>query len=496
MKYSIRTQLIISFAGLIAVMLALYLLINNLFLENFYISQKETDLIEIYNAINSVEDYADYQGDAFDTDFRRISGTNNVSLVILYVDTNGSAWAVYQSKEDKVMFARIQGYLYGFNLQDDERDVLLQTDSYRIQKFKDSADSTEYLEAWGRLDNGCYLLMRIPLQSIVENVKISNQFILYIILAATLLSIFFVWWISKRISEPIRELTILSRRMANLEFDAKYTSGGKNEIGELGKNFNHMLETLERTISELKTANNELQKDIEKKTQIDEMRKEFLSNVSHELKTPIALIQGYAEGLKECINDDEQSREFYCEVIMDEASKMNNMVKKLLSLNQLEFGNDVVNMVRFNLTELLGGVVQSTHILAEQKNVTVVFAETAPLYVWGDEFKLEEVVTNYVSNALNHVNEGGRIEVRTERQGDKVRTSVFNTGSHIPEDELEKVWIKFYKVDKARTREYGGSGIGLSIVKAIMESMHQQYGVYNSADGVCFWFELDCSKGE
>ena len=109
---------------------------------------------------------------------------------------------------------------------------------------------------------------------------------------------------------------------------------------------------------------------------------------------------------------------------------------------------------------------------------------------------MEEVVTNYVSNALNHVNEGGRIEVRTERQGDKVRTSVFNTGSHIPEDELEKVWIKFYKVDKARTREYGGSGIGLSIVKAIMESMHQQYGVYNSADGVCFWFELDCSKGE
>lgn len=496
MKHSIKTQLIISFAGLIGVMLALNLLINNLFLEKFYIRQKESDLIEIYNEINRVEDYADYQGDAFDRNFRRISGTNNVDLVILYVDTNGSAWAVYQSQEDKIMFARIQGYLYGFNLLDDERDVLLQTSSYSIQKFKDSADSTEYLEAWGKLDNGCYLLMRIPLQSIVENVKISNQFTFYIIIAASLLSILLVWWISKKISDPIQELTILSRRMANLEFDAKYTSGGKNEIGELGKNFNHMSETLEKTISELKTANNELQKDIEKKTQIDEMRKEFLSNVSHELKTPIALIQGYAEGLQECINDDEQSREFYCEVIMDEASKMNNMVKKLLSLNQLEFGNDVVNMVRFDLTELLGGVVQSTRILAEQKNVSVQFDEQAPVYVWGDEFKLEEVVTNYVSNALNHVNEGGRIEVSVGRQGDKVRTSVFNTGSHIPEEDLEKVWIKFYKVDKARTREYGGSGIGLSIVKAIMESMHQQYGVYNCEDGVCFWFELDCSKGE
>lgn len=496
MKHSIKTQLIISFAGLIAVILGLYLLVNNLFLEKFYIRQKMTDLIDIYNEINVVEDIADYQGDAFEKNFRRINGKNNAELNILWIGADGSAYSVYQSRDNTIMFARIQGYLYGFNLVDDDRDILLQTNSYSIQRFKDSVDSTEYLEAWGKLANGCYFLLRIPVQSIVENVKISNQFTLYIILAAILLSTFFVWWISRRISEPIQELTILSGRMADLDFDAKYTSGGENEIGELGKNFNHMSETLEKTISELKTANNELQKDIEKKTQIDEMRKEFLANVSHELKTPIALIQGYAEGLQECINDDEQSREFYCDVIMDEASKMNNMVRKLLSLNQLEFGNDVVNMARFDLTELLGGVVQASQILAEQKNVSILFDGKTPVYAWGDEFKLEEVVTNYVSNALNHVTEGGRIEVKTELLDGKVRTSVFNTGKQIPEEDLDKIWIKFYKVDKARTREYGGSGIGLSIVKAIMESMHQGYGVYNCEDGVCFWFELDCSKGE
>ena len=110
---------------------------------------------------------------------------------------------------------------------------------------------------------------------------------------------------------------------------------------------------LEKTISELKTANNELQRDVEKKEAIDEMRKEFLANVSHELKTPIALIQGYAEGLQEEINDDPESRQFYCDVIVDEAAKMNNMVKKLLTLNQLEFGNDVVAMERFDLTALV-----------------------------------------------------------------------------------------------------------------------------------------------
>ena len=234
----------------------------------------------------------------------------------------------------------------------------------------------------------------------------------------------------------------------------------------------------------------ELQKDIEKKIQIDEMRKEFLSNVSHELKTPIALIQGYAEGLQECINDDPESREFYCDVIIDEAGKMNNMVKKLLSLNQLEFGNDQVTMERFNITELIRGVVQSSQLLASQKEADLRFVQKNPVYVWGDEFKIEEVITNYVSNALNHVDYDKKIEVKIIQKGKLIRVSVFNTGEPIPQEDLDKIWIKFYKVDKARTREYGGSGIGLSIVKAIMDSMNQKCGVINYDNGVEFWFEL------
>lgn len=280
--------------------------------------------------------------------------------------------------------------------------------------------------------------------------------------------------------------------MANLNFDAKYTSTSEDEIGVLGNNLNRMSGELEKTISELRTANNELQKDIEKKEQIDEMRKEFLSNVSHELKTPIALIQGYAEGLQECINDDQESREFYCDVIIDEAAKMNNMVKKLLSLNQLEFGNDTVNMERFDLTELVKGVVQSAQLLASQKEAEIRFLQEEPISVWGDEFKIEEVVTNYVSNALNHVDFEKKIEIKAVKRGDVVRLSVFNTGARIPEEDLDKIWIKFYKVDKARTREYGGSGIGLSIVKAIMDSMNQKCGVINYENGVEFWFELAC----
>lgn len=227
------------------------------------------------------------------------------------------------------------------------------------------------------------------------------------------------------------------------------------------------------------------------KIQIDEMRKDFLSNVSHELKTPIALIQGYAEGLRECINDDEESRDFYCEVIMDEASKMNQMVKKLLTLNQLECGQEKVIMERFDLTALVRGVVQSAGILGQQKGAKIIFEQEQSVYAWADEFKIEEVITNYVSNALNHVANEMIVEVKICSVNQKIRVSVFNTGLPIPEEDLDKIWIKFYKVDKARTREYGGSGIGLSIVKAIMDSFRQKCGAINYDNGVEFWFELD-----
>lgn len=279
--------------------------------------------------------------------------------------------------------------------------------------------------------------------------------------------------------------------MAALDFDARYVSGGKDEIGELGNNFNVMSEQLEQAISELKSANVELQKDIDKKTQIDEMRREFLSNVTHELKTPIALIQGYAEGLKDNINDDEESREFYCDVIIDEAAKMNEMVKKLLNLNQLEFGEDQVNMERFDLNAVIKGVLQSSDILIRQKEAKVLFTGGDPLYVWGDEFKVEEVITNYLTNALNHLDYDHTIEISCKKEGNVVKTTVFNTGDPIPEEDLDKVWVKFFKVDKARTREYGGSGIGLSIVKAIMDSFHQQCGCQNYDNGVAFWFTLE-----
>ena len=489
MKYSIKKQMIAIFIGLLACMVVALLVINMTFLEPYYIQNKEKSFREMYETLNQVAQDQSYSDEEVSSDVAKQAERNNLSFLIIDETTGNKYTNVYNQE---MLFNQLLGYV--INQSQQNAEILESTDAYQMLQAKDPWNETEYLVMWGNFEDGSQFLMRSPLESMRESAAISNRFLIYIgsvlILAAGAL----VWYFSKKLTDPIRELANLSDKMANLDFEAKYTSGGKNEIGELGANFNRMSSRLESTISELKKANNSLLKDIEQKEKMEEMRNEFLGNVSHELKTPIALIQGYAEGLKDGVNDDAESRDFYCDVIMDEAMKMNQMVKNLLTLNQLEFGDEDISFERFDLAALIRGVLQSMEILAQQDELKIIFRQESPVYVWADEFKTEQVVRNYVSNAFHHASGDKVIEVKIQRESKKARTSVFNTGTPIPEEDLKHIWEKFYKVDKAHTREYGGNGIGLSIVKAIMESFHQEYGVKNYDNGVEFWFELDVKK--
>ena len=484
MKHSIKRQMMTVFVGLILFMIVVFMIVNGSFLEKYYISNKKSEFIKVYTMVQEAVENGTINSETPEKDLGRLTEKNNISIAVIDSEYN----VVYTNvREKQMMVVQLFGYLYDKNHQ----EVLEKTDSYDICKSVDPQNNTEYLTMWGSFDNGDIFIMRSPLESIRSAVTIFNRFIGVVGGCVILVSVLLAWYFSKRITEPIMELATLSQKMADLDFDAKYTSGGSNEIGVLGENFNRMSERLEQTISNLKEANYKLQKDIEQKEKRENMRSEFLGNVSHELKTPIALIQGYAEGLKEGVNDDPESREFYCEVIMDEAGKMNRMVKNLLALNQLEFGEDDVQFERFDITSLISGVLQSLDILIEQKEAQVIFRHKNPVYVWADEFKVEQVVRNYVNNALNHVDGEKVIEIKITQENDMAKITVFNTGTPIPEEDLPHIWEKFYKVDKARTREYGGNGIGLSIVKAIMDSFGKGYGAINHTNGVEFWFELD-----
>lgn len=479
---SVKVQMFTTFVGLIIVALLVIGVVNYCFLDDLYLAHKKEVITESYEEINGMNDVSD----SFSGQLRRTALKNNLSITV----TSPNFDVINSTSRDSIRLAgRLFGYYTGW--YEEKVEIIEQTSRYLMQQTKDVNVSLNYLEMWGVLNNGNYFIIRTPIESVNESAMISNRFLVLVGSFTTVAAGVIIWFWAKRFTRPITELTEISRRMTELDFNARYSGKSYNEIDVLGDNFNCMSQELEATISELKTANIELMKDNEEKTQIDEMRKDFINNVSHELKTPIALIQGYAEGLQENISDDAESREFYCGVIIDEAEKMNRMVKKLLVLNQLEFGNEQVIMERFELTSLIRGIVQSTDILIQQKQAEVYFDELEEVYVWGDEFKVEEVVTNYLTNALNHLKYDKKIDIRIQRLQDCIRVSVFNTGDPIPEQELDKIWIKFYKVDKARTREYGGSGIGLSIVKAIVESMNQKCGVQNYDNGVEFWFTLD-----
>ncbi len=511
---SIRMKLILTMIFILGLIMISFWVLNYAFLPGYYQNKKVSMLQDSYAQVNRiVEKDKDYlEKDA------ELSSNSTLSLEKLEEDRSSSIYvfqltnflskiyysfdypneSVISEEQSRIIKEMTREYVPGIQVdghsQDRPKDkeLIQKGNHFSVYKVMDDRIGSNYIELFGQLDSGDFVYLRTNFQSMTENVKIFNHFMGYIAIGALVIMMVLMILVGNSFTKPILQIADIAKRMADLDFEVKYPVKTGDEIGVLGNSINVLAETLESTISELKSANNELQKDIQDKIQIDEMRKEFLSNVSHELKTPIALIQGYAEGLQDNISEDQESRDFYCEVIIDEANKMNKMVKKLLTLNQIEFGKEQVNFERFDIVEVVKSVIQSASLLAEQKEAEIkLLEEYEAIYVWADEYMIEEVITNYISNAIHHVDGEKRIEVSMQQRGDVLRVSVFNTGLPIPEEDIDKIWIKFYKVDKARTRAYGGSGIGLSIVKAVMDSMNQQCGAINHADGVEFWFELD-----
>ena len=527
-KKSLKVKLSLILIGMVLLISVSSVLLSNIFLKRFYLAKKNQTLISTFEKIDDMyaaelQGKTTESGESSSTDeslgsyaipdsgisdelylqLDKLSQTRNLSVIIYrdmsspifdYMLKSNTKLLLYSSlgmnQNSKVESSNIYSDYINADKSGDAASV--KTDSYEIEKVNVKRLGASYIYLAGTFKNGDHILIRASFSSITESAALSNQFFLYISLVAALIGFVVMYFVSNRFLGPITVLTNIAKRMSELDFTAKYEVKTEDEVGVLGNSMNMLSETLEQALAELKEANTELKKDLEKKEQIDAMRKEFLSNVSHELKTPIALIQGYAEGLMDNINDDEESKEFYCEVIVDEARKMNRMVKKIMDLNQLEFGYNTVTMEHFDIIAMIRAVIAKSDILLKQKEINLAFEEDAPIYVWSDAYMSEEVFTNYLTNAINHADGEKRIDIQLEKKEKTVKITVHNTGEQIPEEDLSKLWDKFYKVDKARTREYGGSGVGLSIVKASMEQLGQPYGVYNCEDGVSFWFVLDC----
>ena len=497
-SHSLRMKITLIILLIISVLLLSIGLLNNFGLRWFYQNEKVSEIKEAYLKIDNEVMKIGSSGQHIIDESTEESVINNslksiildysnkYNITIALVDSFTNK-AIYSSaREGDGLISRIQDGFIG----NQNQDILYTNNNYTIILHK-TMQNTSFIEGFGYCsDNQTMVIMSTPVASLKESVSISNRFLIYMAIIGFIITVILTFIIAKMITYPILELAEISNKMGKLDFTAKYIGNRSDEIQTLGLNMNYMSDRLKKAIDELQEANELLKEDIKRKEAIDEMRKDFIANVSHELKTPIALIQGYAEGLNEGLCEDEESRKYYTEVILDESEKMNKMVKQLLTLSSLESGNSILHKENFNLTSLIESVLGSISILIGEKNVNIEFDSSKEIFLNADEFKIEEVVTNYISNSIHHVSDSGEIKINVSDDGENITFSVYNTGNPIPEKDLNNIWEKFFKVDKAHSRAYGGSGIGLSIVKAIVEAHNGSVAVRNILDGVEFSFKI------
>ena len=489
---SVRFKLFFIMCVVILIIVLFLILINSIVLENFYIYSKTATIKQVYQKVNNY--YASENPNInLETELKKIAYKNNFDILIK-TDTN---LIIFTSDKEFLSSTYILKDINeitreNINTQNDKKNNL------NIKITTDETNNINYMFLTGILDNGYVLYIRMPISPIKESVKISNTLLLMIGGVTLAVAGVVASFISKKFTNPILQLNDIANKMAKLDFSQKYrVTDTEDEINELGRSINTMSDKLETTIKQLQKSNIELEKDIEEKSKIDDMRKQFISDVSHELKTPIALIQGYAEGLIENVSTDEESRRFYAEVILDETNKMDRLVKQLLELMKLEYGKKEFNNEKFDINELINEVIRKCEVMLQKNNIQVEFESKKPIYVWADEFYIEQVVTNYFTNAIKHTEEIGnnkKIKITVKQLNDKMRITVFNTGKTIPEEDLIRIWGRFYKVDSSRNRQDGGTGIGLALVKAIMKNYQNEYGVNNKKDGVEFYFDVDIPR--
>ncbi len=500
---TIRGKLFVGIVGVVAAYVLLSWALNWQFLESYYQREKTEALIHHYRSVRRLYE----AGDAAALHLGLETMERKEGIVINVIDGNSNT--VYSSIPDRpparpyelppTPTARNMEPSQGVPAQMMARP---NSDYIVHSSTRDDRLKLDFITLIGVLSDGGYASLRASLAPMQKSASVANRFFLISGTLMALVGAVLAYWYAARFTRPVEDMKLIAERVAQLDFSSEYSGHQEDEIGALGNSINTMSKRLEGAIRDLTEANRQLQEDVKRERKIDEMRKEFISSVSHELKTPIALIQGYAEGLKLNVNEDEENRGFYCDVIIDEAARMNRLVAQLLKLNQIESGYMKPSRVAFDIVDLVGKVVKKNGLSLEEHQMKLTVTGEPRLDVVADVDMVEQVLMNYVTNAINYAGGDGIINIDVSRvAGDggaeeKARVAVFNSGEPIPEEGLQSIWLPFYKADRARTRSIGGTGLGLSIVKAMQEAQGNACGCENVDGGVAFWFDVDLARAD
>ncbi len=433
---------------------------NTVYLEKFYIANKKDKLIQVGKVIADPN---------YIVDFRNLEIQNNAEITIKKID-----------QLERFVYKK---QLIESDIEEIKESLKEEEPIFKTLNYEDYRGRVLVLFMPYRSDR--YLEINTPLSLIQEGLELSIKYHVQIIILAFIIGSSMAFIFSKTMVTPILELKEITQKISKLDFSRKFEDMRKDEIGELGEAINLMGKTLEKNIDEINKANIKLTEDIEKEKKIDKLRKEFVACVSHELKTPIAIIQGYAQGLMENVANEED-RNFYCEVIIDESYKMDSLVKELLLISQIEAGYFKMNMEEVNIYELIKDLIEKYSTKTRKVN----FSGEKNIFVMCDEKYIDRVLDNLIVNAIKYSSGEEDVEVKVEKIEKKCRITVINESEYLTVKDLETIWNPFVRLDSAIGKE--GHGLGLAIVAGILENHKSQYGVYISEKNhVNFWFELN-----
>lgn len=338
-----------------------------------------------------------------------------------------------------------------------------------------------------------YIVAAIPHQAILEAIEIMKDYYGFVFAAVVILVALLSYIFIIMVSRPLIHINAVAEKIAHLDFSERLEIHSEDEIGSLSNSLNLMSDNLRTSLEELQLRNQKLKEDIERERQIENMRKDFVNGVSHELKTPLGIIKSYAEALQDGIG--KQKQPYYAAVILDEIDRMDALVMDMLEISKLQSGTYRLKFEVVDLSQLMGDIIERLKGMFNEKQLTCELVQEQDLFlVWGDGDKLEMAINNLLSNAIRYGRFGGRIQIflKSVNEGESCLVCIENDGEAIPEDKMNMIWEKFYRIETSRNKDNGGSGLGLAIVKNIFELHGATYGVANLSDdrGVRFYFEL------
>lgn len=351
----------------------------------------------------------------------------------------------------------------------------------------DKSTGTNFLTAEKKVIEDKYIItVRIPINIVEDAVEKSIKLMLIIFLPITAMILILTFIMADRFTKPIIEITGKTSKITKLDFSDDINVLGNDEISILGNSVNELSHKIENTLEELRKKNVTLEEMIEKERINEDLRKEFVSSVSHELKSPIAVISGYAQVLQENVINSDEDKEYYIGVINEEADRMQVIVNDLLDLYKLQSNTFKLNKQEIALGALVENIIKKNSLTFKEKGINIItYIENCR--VCGDGIRLEQALQNYINNAVSHIDEKKILEIKVAASG---RVSVYNSGSGIAKEDQEKIWQGFVRVDKVRNYKEKRVGLGLSIVKQIISLHEGQCGVLNRGEGVEFWYEL------